>query len=146
MRRLILTLTLCGAFFAGEVAASVEHKVYIERRGFFPQTVHVAPGDTIRFINKAPRRARLYSEDAYDNLTGYDDDDPCATSSSSGSPYFSGSKDGWNTGWIEVNDDYVLAVTSCMETTITSPEVQNYSYNANNYRGYVSFDPPDLGQ
>ena len=139
--------TAVGAVVLGAAtpAHAVEHEVFIERKGFFPITVHVAPGDTIRYVNKAPNWVRLFSEDAYDNLTGYDSGDPCKIDQSSGDALFDGDLDGWDTDWIPVNGEFVVSVTSCMETTVTAPQVYNTSYNSNTFRGYLSFDLPALG-
>lgn len=125
--------------------ASVEHEVYIEQMGFFPVTIHVSPGDTIRFINKSTNWARLYSNDSADDLLGYDASDPCRVDQATGEPFYDGELDGWETGWIPNEGDIVIDVTECMETTITAPYVYTHTYNSTTYPGYMSFDAPDLG-
>lgn len=143
MHRCLSGVLACAV--AWPALASVEHEVVIENMGFFPNTIHVAPGDTIRFVNKSTNWARLYSDDYLDDLSGYDPDDPCKLDPNTEQPFYSGSKDGWQTGWIPNEGDVVIEVTGCMETTITAPYVYTYSYDSSTYHGYVSFDAPDLG-
>lgn len=142
----LVTLAMSAVLGMSATAAiAVEHEVIIEKRGYFPQTVHVQPGDTIRFVNKSGNWARLFSEDSFDNLSGYDPDDPCKLKSN-GDPYYEGDKDGWETGWISNNNDVVVDIHACSETTMRSPDVWRYGGNNGYYRGYISFDPVYLGQ
>lgn len=138
----LVKLLISGAFIAvGQAAfAQTEHEVWIERRGFFPATLHVQEGDTIRYINKTPNWVRLWSYDANDNYSGYDSSNPCANAN-----LYAGDADGWSTGWFYVGAEIEVSVTACMETTIMSPEVYNYSRDQWNYRGYLEFQDPDLG-
>ena len=122
-----------------------EHEVLIEKRGYFPLTIHIDPGDRIKFVNKSGNWARLYTEDYNDNKSGYDPDDPCRTNSS-GNPYYNGQKDGWSTGWIPNNGERVVIIHGCSETNLRSPYVYQYGGNNGNYRGDIRFDEPDLGQ
>lgn len=146
MKNLVRIGLTTALALSATIAAAVEHKVYIEKRGYFPQTVHVQPGDTIRFVNKSGNWARLYSEDSDDNNWGYNPNDPCKINQSTGQPYYDGAKDGWETGWISNNGELVVDIHSCSETTLRSPEVWRFGGNSRNYRGYISFDPVYLGQ
>ncbi len=126
-------------------AQSTEHRVRIEKRGYFPQVIHVQPGDTIRFVNKSGNWARLYSENDNDNYSGYNSNDPCNTDSD-GNYYFAGSRDGWSTGWISNNNSTVVTIHACTEIDLRSPYVYQYGGDNDFYRGEISFDAPYIGQ
>lgn len=144
MKKLVTSLLLGTSLIAGDAAMaqslSVEHEVIIERRGFFPTTIHVNPGDTIRYVNKAPNWVTIYSKDWDDNNSGYDANDPCDDPDD-----YSGNKDGWKSDWIARNDEYIVEVTECMETDIDAPYVYRYSWNDDYYRGEISFSDADVG-
>jgi len=147
MNKLVFTVlaTTLVALPLAASAQSTQHEVRIEKRGYFPQTIHVQPGDTIRFVNKSGNWARLYSENYNDNYSGYSSSNPCNTDSN-GNYYFAGAKDGWNTGWISNNNSTVIPIHDCTETDLRSPYVYQYGGNNSYYRGEITFDEPYLGQ
>ncbi len=142
----LVTLALSTALsvIATTGSSQTVHDMIIEKRGYFPQYIHIQPGDSIRFINKSGNWARLYTDNDNDNNWGYDANDPCNTDSN-GDYYFDGPKDGWNTGWISNNGNVVIQINSCTETNLKSPYVYRYGGNNSYYRGYISFDQVNVG-
>lgn len=123
--------------FAGQFAAAEEHEVLILRYGFYPETVYVSPGDTIKFINESPNWASVQSNDADDNYANYSGNCDAQT--------FAGSSDGWMTGWIAVNGSTTITVSECMDTTLMPPNVYNYTtYTGYNY-GWITFGNAPTG-
>jgi plastocyanin len=137
-----LKLTLAAAFIvSGTMASAVEHVVLMQRSGFFPDKIYVQVGDTIRFENRTPSWAYVYSDDADDNLSGYNANNPCPSSNKR----YNGAKDGFSSGgWMSVGSSYTVKVTSCIETVLLPPYIYRYSFNTNQYRGTIIVGTPPL--
>lgn len=128
----IVLATLLTLTATASLAQGVEHRVVIERWGYFPTPIYVQPGDTIVFENRAPNWVNLQTDDASDNLTGYNVSNPCATRNVNGQqvPYFSGAADGFSTPWFGVGATRTIAVTPCIETRFLHPVVSGLSHNS----------------
>ncbi len=137
MKNLLKIATIAGAMLAGSAAQAVEHEVIILRYGYFPETIYVSTGDTIKFINGSPNWAYIVSHDAYDNYSNYEGD--CDTST------FAGSQDGWSTPWIYIGGTHTVTVTACMEDQMLRPEIWNY-YEYDNYNnGWINYGSAPTG-
>lgn len=132
MKKLVLATALALPASAG-LAQGVEHRVLVERWGYFPTPIYVKPGDTIVFENAAPNWVNFQTADPFDNLAGYDFSAPCAVSDSNGDgnfePHFTGSGDGFNRPWFNIGETTTVAVTECMETQFRHPEVWQFSHD-----------------
>ncbi len=53
MRRTICVAALVGAAGFSTAAVAAEHEVLMLGTGYFPEIIHVQPGDTVRFVNAA---------------------------------------------------------------------------------------------
>jgi plastocyanin len=128
----------CVFITSAQASFAVEHEVWVQAKGYFPTTIHVEIGDTIRFINKSGYNVWLESNNGDDNNFNYNSEDPCADASG-----FDGSKDGWVTTRMYGQTSVVVEVTSCMETHILGnfePGYPDYGEHS-----FISFDEPDLG-
>lgn len=153
--KLIATTILSCAVVFGQSAFAEEHEVWIEDGTFFPSTIHVVAGDTIRYINKTDLNIAVVTDDDDDNVDGYDSSNPCIDSE-----LYEGSTDDWVTETLGAGDEVVVNVTSCMETSVAADGAGYYQWQwvGSYYYGYwdqvfvdapydgdISFDAPDLG-
>ena len=132
LKKIALATALALPATAG-LAQGVEHRVLVERWGFFPQPIYVQPGDTIVFENVAPNWVRVWSEDPSDNLPGFDFNNPCDIGDPDGDgvPEFAGAANGFNTPWFNIGQTRTIQVTDCMETRFFEPEVWQNNFNNN---------------
>jgi plastocyanin len=91
MLRSIGIATFVSAAFSAFTASAAEHTVLIMGYGYFPATIYVQPGDTIRFVNK---NYLVNSATAQDSS--------------------------WQSGPLSENQEFVLAVTASTKLTFAS--------------------------
>lgn len=141
MAKMIQAALIAACAISGQAVTAEEHEVLILRYGYYPETIYVSAGDTIKFINESPNWARVLSNNAYDDYSNYNSSNPCANPNS-----YSGSQDGWATSWIPKYGSTTITVTSCMEDEIEAPSVYQYTtYNSYNEAWIVFGSAPTGG-
>lgn len=141
MKRLSTLLMATAMALPALGAVAEEHLVSVERYGFYPAKVYVEAGDTIRFVNNTTNWVYLFSFDSSDNSAEYNWSDPCDINDANGNGQdeYNGNKDGFSVPWFSVGQEVVINVTSCMETKMYEPYVNQNPMNWNNLNEFIVF-------
>ena len=150
-----------AAYFAGSTAAmAADHNVVVERRGMYPIKVYVQLGDTITFTNRSDKTVELRSYNYSPSATpDWDDEDPVFEVL--GSPAYPDPEDEtlsingagmnedgqcfndanvfevpWVSPTLANGESITVRVSHCMNLTIRSPYVPDYS-SFNYYKSYI---------
>ena len=153
---MLAAATAAVALFAAPVSAN-DHNVIIEKRGIYPATLYVQPGDTITYTNRSYYnvilRSRYYDRSADLNYQWYyaEEDDEynpfnafdmlasgeCASGAS-------GQSLPWSSGTVGHNQTLTIVVGDCAHLTLQPPFISGVSYT-NSYRSNIVFGSAPLG-
>ncbi|MEO0390050.1 MAG: hypothetical protein AAF218_03825 [Pseudomonadota bacterium] len=114
-----LRAALCAAALAvGTAAAANTHEIIIYDRGFFPETVYLDVGDTLKFTNWSGKTQHVI-----------------------------GKNDKWHVKWIGNNKSKTIKIwnTQSMEFRRTTSSNKKYNKLNGQPRGFLSTSNPPLG-